>query len=77
MSQRSGCVQANNVQMPRVIDIKSPRSWHQKLLQGHVGSFTEGVKSLLLIVVFDPSYSFGHRVELNLGIHKQLECLLL
>lgn len=54
MSQRSGCVQANNVQMPRVIDIKSPHSWHQKLLQGHVGSFTEGVKSLLLIVVFDP-----------------------
>lgn len=44
-------------------DIKSPHSWHPKLLQGHVGSLSEGVKSLLLIVVFDPQYSFGHCVE--------------
>lgn len=36
-----------------MINIKSLHSWHQKLLQGHVGSFTK-VKSLLLIVVFDP-----------------------
>lgn len=62
--------------MPGMIDIKSTRSWHQKLLQGRVGSLAEGVKSLLLIAVFDPSCGFGRRVELGLGIHKQLEYLL-